>query len=219
MAYHRSRVPARWREYYHDLLLVPTWLNSWRWRLQLRLLGLRRPEPVLVNLGSGKDYRAGYINVDINIAFRRDMWLDLRNRLPFATGSVDGIFCSHVLEHFPLDQTAGIVRECHRVLKPGGVLRVGVPDFEPAIRSYQSGNLAWFHGTGRSPGRLFSDHVLDNSNHRLLFDYSFLHELLGDAGFTEVRQVRFRQGGWPLSQQMAELDNREDITVFAEARR
>jgi len=219
MAARRSKVPARWREYYHDVLLLPAWLNLWRWRIQLRLFGLRRPRPVLVNLGCGRDYRPGFVNVDINIAFRRDLWLDLRNPLPFADGSIDGIFCSHVLEHFPWDQTSAIVRECHRVLLPEGILRVGVPDVEPAIRAYERGDLDYLRGEGRSLGRRFSDHVLDASNHKLLFDYSALEELLTDGGFREVRRAWFRSGTWPLSQRLADLDNREAITVFAEARR
>jgi predicted SAM-dependent methyltransferase len=219
MAGSRTRFPARWRDYYNDLMLAPAWLNLQRWRLQIRLLGLRRAAPVLVNLGCGKDYRPGYLNVDINLAYRRDLWLDLRHPLPFRDATIDGIFCSHVLEHFPLDQTAALVRECRRVLRPEGVLRVGVPDVEPAVHAYLRGDLAYLRGEGRSSGRRFSDHVLDNSNHRLIFDYGFLEELLCEAGFRQVRRCRFREGSWPLSQRLAELDNREEITVFAEALR
>lgn len=214
----RSKVPGRWRDYYNDVLFVPAWLNMWRWRVQLALLGVRRPVPVLVNLGCGKDYRAGYINVDINIVFKRDMWLDLRNPLPFRDTTVHGIFCSHTFEHFAHEQTLRLARECRRVLRPGGVLRVGVPDFVPAIEAYMAGNLAWLRSEGRSAGRRFSDHVLAQANHKLLFDYGYLEELLHDAGFAEVQRAQYGQGGWPLSQQMAALDNRPEITVFAEAR-
>src|SRR5437867_6643114 len=133
----RTRIPARWREYYNDLLRWPALINAWRWRAQLWVIGAHRQPPVLVNLGCGKDYREGYINVDVNLVFRRDMWLDLRNPLPFPSGSVDGVFCSHVLEHFPLRDTRQIIAECHRILKPGGIFRVAVPDFEPAIAAYR----------------------------------------------------------------------------------
>ena len=74
-------------------------------------------------------------------------------------------------------------------------------------------------GNGTLTPLFFSDHVLDNSNHRLIFDYSFLEELLSDAGFRSVHRCRFRQGSGPISQRLAELDNREEITVFAEALR
>jgi predicted SAM-dependent methyltransferase len=214
----RSLISGRSRDYYNDALFVPAWLNMWRWRAQIRLFGLRRPAPVLVNLGSGKDYRRSYINVDINIVFKRDMWLDLRNPLPFRDATVDGIFCSHTFEHFAHEQTLRLARECRRVLRPGGVLRVGVPDFVPAIQAYTTGNLEWLRSSGRSAGRRFSDHVLDQANHKLLFDYGYLQEMLTDAGFAEVRRAAYREGGWQVSRQMAELDNRPEITVFAEAR-
>lgn len=215
----RSKVPARWREYYHDLLRWPSLLNAWRWWFQLRTIGRSFPTPALVNLGCGKDYRYGYINIDVNLAYRRDMWLHLSNPLPLRSNSVDGIFCSHVLEHFAFAESNAIVRECYRILKPGAVLRVGVPDFVPAIEAYQSGDRNYFHSTGNSLGRLLCDHVLDNSNHKLMFDYTFLEELLVNSGFDTVRQCNFRQGTLPLSEKMSELDNREDITVFAEAQK
>lgn len=215
----RSKLPARWREYYNDLLYWPAKLNSWRWFLTYRLRGMHYPSPILVNLGAGKDYRLGYINVDINLWFRRDLWLDLRNPLPFPTGSIDGIFCSHVLEHFTFDETLRIVKGCYRALKPGGVLRVVVPTFEPAITAYLRGDSAYFHAKGESLGRRFCDHVLDSSNHRLMFDYGFMEELLKEAGFQTIKQVAFHKANDPLSQHMAELDNREDISLFVEARR
>lgn len=215
--YKRSRVSARVREYYNDVLRWPSLVNSWAWRARLTAFPRRSAAPVLVNLGCGKDYRADYVNVDVNLFFKRDMWLDLRNPLPFPDASVDGVFTSHVLEHFPLDETAHIVRECHRVLKPGGVIRVVVPDVAPAVQAYLRGDREYFHGSGESLGRLFSDHVLDNSNHRLLMDYSFVEELLRDAGFREIRRCEYAKGTQPLSQKMAELDNRPEISLYAEA--
>ncbi len=214
-AYKRSRVSARVRDYYNDLLRWPSLANSWLWRGRLMLFPRR--EPVLVNLGCGKDYHDGYVNVDVNLFFKSDMWLDLRNPLPFREGTVDGIFTSHVLEHFPLDDTVHIIRQCHRALRSGGALRVAVPDVEPAVQAYIRGDRDYFHGSGQSLGRLFSDHVLDNSNHRLLMDYSFVEELLREAGFRDIRRCAFRQGTHPLSQEMAELDNRPEISLFAEA--
>jgi predicted SAM-dependent methyltransferase len=217
--YSRSKISARVREYYNDLLRWPALVNAWRWRLQLQLLGARRPAPILVNLGCGKDYRPAYINIDVNLWFTSDMWLDLRNRLPFGDATVDGIFTSHVLEHFPLSDTAHIVAECHRVLRPGGVIRVVVPDVEPAIRAYVNGEIGYFHGAGASLGRRFSDHVLDNSNHRLIFDFSFMEELLRGAGFRDIVRCQAHQGTAPLSARMAELDNRPEISLYVEARR
>lgn len=53
---------------------------------------------------------------------------DITQTLPFTDGMFDGVLCSHVIEHFDCQQGVAIMRECHRILKPGGVLLVSVPD-------------------------------------------------------------------------------------------
>lgn len=53
---------------------------------------------------------------------------DISQRLPFDDGTFDGVLASHVIEHFDCQQGVAIMRECHRILKPGGVLLVSVPD-------------------------------------------------------------------------------------------
>lgn len=80
--------------------------------------------PVKLNLGCGRDLRKGYVNVD-----RRppvDLIFDLDSLpWPFASDSVDEIYMSHILEHLKEPKLA--LRECHRILKPGGLLEIRVP--------------------------------------------------------------------------------------------
>jgi SAM-dependent methyltransferase len=53
---------------------------------------------------------------------------NLLNGIPFADNELDGVLCAHCLEHFTLHDSVKVLRECHRALKPGGVLMVSVPD-------------------------------------------------------------------------------------------
>ena len=53
---------------------------------------------------------------------------DIRKRLRFESGSARAILAEHVIEHIPFLQALGFFRECHRVLEPGGVLRISFPD-------------------------------------------------------------------------------------------
>lgn len=55
---------------------------------------------------------------------------DITRSLPFVDGMFDGVLASHCIEHFDCQQGVAIMRECHRILKPGGVLVVSVPDIE-----------------------------------------------------------------------------------------
>lgn len=61
---------------------------------------------------------------------------DLAKGIPFETGSVDAVYHSHTLEHLDRDVAEGMLREVLRVLRPGGVHRIVVPDFEMKCRSY-----------------------------------------------------------------------------------
>jgi len=61
---------------------------------------------------------------------------DLRKGIPFALNSFDVVYHSHFLEHVPKEQAGVVLKECWRVLKPGGIIRVVVPDLEVLARRY-----------------------------------------------------------------------------------
>jgi predicted SAM-dependent methyltransferase len=106
----------------------------------LRKLGLvptpTQPSLRLLNLGCGGHFHPDWINVDIVPQDPRVLQHDLQSRLPFEDSSFAAVYHSHVLEHIPKNQAAAFVSECHRVLAPGGILRVVVPDLETIARLY-----------------------------------------------------------------------------------
>lgn len=65
------------------------------------------------------------------------LW-DLSKGVPYADQTFDVVYHSHVLEHIDREYAAGFMAECHRVLRPGGLLRVVVPDLEQMARRYLS---------------------------------------------------------------------------------
>ncbi|MGB0909659.1 MAG: class I SAM-dependent methyltransferase, partial [Nitrospirales bacterium] len=94
-------------------------------------------EDLLVNLGAGPKGKPGWINVDTHPYEGINCVYDCRKSLPFPDNSVRGIFSEHFFEH--LDYTEEVpwfLSECHRVLKPGGVFRVIVPDIELYMQAY-----------------------------------------------------------------------------------
>ncbi|HYP54083.1 MAG TPA: methyltransferase domain-containing protein, partial [Pyrinomonadaceae bacterium] len=94
--------------------------------------------PKLLNLGCGPRFRPGpdWVNVDFTSAHPAVLAHDLRRGVPFPEGTFDAVYHSHVLEHFSPRDAEPFVRECFRVLRPGGVLRVAVPDLEQICRLY-----------------------------------------------------------------------------------
>ncbi len=90
----------------------------------------------LLNLGCGAHFHPDWTNADIVPADPRVLQHDLRKPLPFAEASFTAVYHSHVLEHLPPREGEALISECRRVLKPGGVLRVVVPDLEEIARLY-----------------------------------------------------------------------------------
>src|SRR3989344_7865177 len=119
---------------------------------------------IKLNLGCGSQVIEGWINVDYALgawffklpffaALNRclhlfnldwDRWIfihDLRKRFPWNDDSVDVIYSSHTLEHFSKSVGRHFLEECFRVLKPGGVIRIVVPDLHVLVSAYSENRL------------------------------------------------------------------------------
>lgn len=135
-------------------------------------------DPVVrLNLGSGETEIEGYTPID------RSHGAEVFP-LDYQDGSVDMIRASHVLEHFSHRDIPGVVGDWVRALKPGGMLRIAVPDFEIISKLYLAGKQApiesWIMG----------GHADDNDHHGALFDYSQLVDVLSDAGLIGISRWR-----------------------------
>jgi hypothetical protein len=95
----------------------------------------------LVNLGCGATIHPAWVNLDLSPLHPSVTRWDARRGLPFAGGVVDACYASHVLEHMDCDQGSRLLAECFRVLKPGGIARIVIPDLEVIARLYLE-NLA-----------------------------------------------------------------------------
>ncbi len=91
---------------------------------------------LLVNLGCGSVFHAGWINLDSIPASDLVRRWDIRRPLPFADGQVEACYASHVLEHLPKPNALDLLTECRRILKPGGIVRLAVPDLENIATAY-----------------------------------------------------------------------------------
>jgi predicted SAM-dependent methyltransferase len=88
------------------------------------------------NLGCGNHICAGWINIDIRCTGPGVVVHDLSKGIPLPDASCDVVYHSDILEHLTRPDAQLFMRECFRVLKPGGILRVAVPDLEQICRQY-----------------------------------------------------------------------------------
>ncbi len=145
-----------------------------------------------LHIGCGGKYLPGFVNIDANPRLRLDMWLDVRNGLPFRDNSVDSIYSTHMMEHFYPDELQHVLRECHRVLRPEGGMRIIVPSLASASKAYAQGRLEWFPAqfprSFDSLGGRFANFIFCDGQHRTAFDFDHIAELLCRAGFAAVEE-------------------------------
>lgn len=147
-----------------------------------------------VHLGCGKRHFPGWVHVDQVDLPHIDHRHDVRT-LPFLDDEVaDVVYASHVFEYFDRQEAPTVLAEWRRVLKPGGVLRLAVPDFPALVEVYRrSGGLA------RVLGPLFGRIEVSSPAgpaviyHKTVYDFADLQAVLESAGFAEVRRYEWRE--------------------------
>ncbi len=90
----------------------------------------------MLNLGCGSRYHRDWTNIDFVSSDKDVIGHDLLRGIPFPDNSFDVVYHSHLLEHFPKADAPAFIAECYRVLKPGGIIRVVVPDLQRIAQTY-----------------------------------------------------------------------------------
>lgn len=208
-----------------------------RWRLSVLLGRLRNAWRVpaalrphrggKLSLGCGPDHRAGWLNADLGLA--GEIHLDAGRRFPFPVDFFSLILSEHMLEHLTEAQASVCLRECHRVLQPGGILRLSTPDLARGVQGYlqpaeetvkareEAGRVsAWkYQGRLPSPGEALNDGFY-LWEHRHLYDEPDLTAALQAAGFTDIRRY---QPGVGSSELTTGLESRIGDSLVVEARK
>jgi predicted SAM-dependent methyltransferase len=155
-----------------------------------------------LHLGSGAVSRPGWVNIDFKP--QADLGLDVREPWPFDDGSADEVYSEHFFEHlgYP-DEVGHYLREAMRVLRPSGLLTIGVPDSEVMMRDYitpdpvlretvKRWHPAWCDTSMHSVNYVFRQGEMPNGEgHRYAYDEQTLAKVVRDAGFLNVRRRGF----------------------------
>jgi len=211
---------------------VATWQLSHllgRMRNVWRLPALRRAyRGGTLNLGCGPDRRADWLNADLGLT--GDLHLDAGRRFPFPDRFFSLVFSEHLLEHLTEPQASNCLRECYRVLQPGGIIHLSLPDLGLVVEHYLGtapDGAAYLQAAAAASRWKYPEGVLPtatqalNDNfylweHRHLYDEAELRSAMSTAGFADI--VCYRSGG-PVPQQVLELESRKDGSLVAQATR
>ncbi len=138
-----------------------------------------------LNVGCGNKFHKNWVNLDMSSDSMDVVTANLLNGVPFPENSFDVVYHSQVLEHFPKEKAQDFIRECFRVLKTDGIIRVVVPNLEYIVDEYKK----------------FLNENLKNPNDLSATNYEWILLLMYD------QTVRNYSGG-----QMAEFLKRHNIT-------
>ncbi len=167
-------------------------------RFHLKLWNLRKRTDLKLNLGcfyAGKE--EGWINVDAIPTPCVDFVWDLRIPSPLREGSVQYIFCEHMFEHLDYHEEAlPFLKDCFRLLRSGGILRIVVPDAEKFCKVYSSND---WNEAEKLRGKdcvqtlmeLVNDVFRQSGEHQFAYDEETLRMKLTEAGFTGILRSRY----------------------------
>jgi predicted SAM-dependent methyltransferase len=172
-----------------------------------------------LNWGCGHKGEPGWINSDLKDGPGIDISCDILEGLPLESDTMDYIVSIHALPMIPYTEIVRALQELKRVLKPGGVLRLGLPDFDKGIRAYQQNERDYFFipddETKSISGKLIVQLIWYGYS-RTMFTYEFAEELIQKAGFQNVRQCNYQET-FSAFDEITSLDNRERESFFVEA--
>jgi len=154
-----------------------------------------------LNLGAGTNPLPGWLNTDLRPGRPGVVFLDVRRPFPLPGACFHFVYCEHLIEHVELEEAEHCLREAHRVLVPGGRVRIATPSLErlallfaPETSPEQRAYLEW--ATKRfmpdlgvdAPGFVLN-HFVRSWGHRFIHDPQTLSYVLERAGFDAITEL------------------------------
>ena len=136
-----------------------------------------------LNLGCGTKKLPGFINIDIRKEVEPDVVADITALTHIHNESVDLIYCCHCLEHISFNDIRKVLIRWYDILKPGGILRISVPDIEVIFAHY-----FYWRDLKLLRGFLWGEQDNEHNFHLSGWDFDTLKEMLEDCFFDDVQK-------------------------------
>lgn len=196
--------------------------------LRNRCFHIRRDEveqKEYLDIGSGPNIHKDFINLDYSWHPGIDICWDVTNGIPLRDESVKGIFTEHCLEHLRFEAVDFVLGESWRVLKPGGNIRIVVPDgelyltrYSEIMREQTSARLPYADGDnyqGLYSPIMSVNRIFYADGHVFIYDFDTLHKLLERNRFIEIRKKTHKSGRDP--QLLIDTESRMVESLYVEA--
>lgn len=154
-----------------------------------------------LHLGAGSSSNIGWLTSDLSPKILgKTIYLDATKKLPFKNNSFEFIYCEHMIEHISFEQASGLLKECIRVLKKDGKIRISTPDLDQYLSLFESKKNPiqedfisfmqsnWLYKFPND--RNLPYHILNLNmhawGHQYIYCYSTLSEQLMNQGFVNL---------------------------------
>lgn len=170
-----------------------------------------------LHIGCGKNIISHWINADISL--KADLIIFLQKKLPFKNNYLEKIYLEHVLEHVPFKTAVFFLKEAHRTLLHGGIIRIAMPDLDDLVDGYKHNwrQFDWVNW----PSHSFIKTKAEMINiafywwgHRHLYNQEELARALEEAGFSKFKFMEYGQSKFD---DLRGLETRPDSKLIVEA--
>ena len=153
-----------------------------------------------LQIGCGANIINGWLNTDISLYICRKgaIYMDASKKFPLPDNSIDYIYSEHIFEHLSYEQGFNMLKECHRVLKRNGVIRLATPNYQFLIDLYlnpakeiNKQYIEWSTNLflNKSINCQSPIYVINNFHtswgHKIIYDYNTLSNLLTQVNFSQ----------------------------------
>jgi predicted SAM-dependent methyltransferase len=163
--------------------------------------------PLRLHVGCGRARMAGWLNIDVQPLPGVDLVADVTQGLQVPDGAADVVFAEHFLEHLPLGEVPPFLTEVHRVLAPGGWVRLSTPNLEWVWSTHYRLDL---DPERKRLAALAINRAFHGWRHQFLWNREMLEEALAACGFDEIRWCRYGESDLPVFQGIERHEAYED---------
>ena len=187
---------------------------------------LARPKLIMSALNFGRIASDESVRFAAVARVKGIRWANACKRIPLPDGSLEVVYSSHVLEHLDSSETERFLAEIHRVLRPGGIIRLALPDLRRRAEKYiaegdadsfmQSLNIREYSVRSLRAGLRIL--ILGDKEHRWMYDSRSLIRLVQRARFVDAREMAPGETMIPDPGPL-NLHERDEESIYVEARR
>lgn len=182
-----------------------SYFGLWLIKVAYKLALIKLKYPHKLHLGCGNHFLSGWTNIDI---FSGDIRLDVLKGLPFKDNSVSFIYHAHFIEHFSLQENLKIFKECYRILKKNGVLRILFPDLAKHCQIYLNEDKETLYKYKEKGLILLKPEEFNlvtewfnkgfyDFGHKFIYDFKTIEALAKKVGFSKIYLVEHGKSNFP----------------------